>query len=311
LKRYWVLIVILLAAVLFSPDPGTSRAIAAAHDFAHAPIFGCVAVFLLISLRRMTFARQWSVGRQYAAAIAAAAGLGLATEILQALGHRDASWLDLRSDVLGAIAFGAMFTVVDGRLGSVTLCRIACAVGAVLMLVHSAPFAKTVLAYVRRNEAFPVVFEAGDNTPDAFVGALRSRLAYEPLPAEFASYANEQALHIQFGSGEWLGMAVDEPYPDWTGYGALALDMTNSSDQVLAMAIRVHDRAHDHRFEDRFNRSFNLAPRTRTTLVIPLAEIERGPVARKLDLQQVAQLVLFTSGENESRDLYVSRIWLR
>src|SRR5262245_51075001 len=99
LKRYWVLIVILLAAVLFAPDPGDSRAISTVHDFAHAPVFGCVAVLLLILLRDMDFTRRAPVGVQYALAIAGSSGLGAATEMLQALEGRDGSWLDLRSDV--------------------------------------------------------------------------------------------------------------------------------------------------------------------------------------------------------------------
>ena len=43
---------ILLVAVVFAPVPGHKVWISRLHDFAHGPIFGCVAVLLLIALRR-------------------------------------------------------------------------------------------------------------------------------------------------------------------------------------------------------------------------------------------------------------------
>jgi VanZ family protein len=311
LNRYWVLIAILLAAVVFSPDPGSSRAIAAAHDFAHAPVFGCVSVLLLVWLRGFRPTRDHRLITQYAVAIAGGAGLGLATEIAQAFAGRDASWVDLRSDVLGSIAFAAMFALIDARIDRRSLSRTLCALGVILMIVHSLPFVQTLLAYVRRNQEFPTLFEARDSTPDAFIGRLRSEFAYEPLPPLFATTQNEQALHIRFTNGPWLGMYVDEPRPDWSGYQTLAVDLTNPSDAPLHMVIRVHDRAHNYRFEDRFNRAFRVPAATRMTLLIPLAEIESAPDGRKLDLCEIAQIILFTAERNAGRDLYVSRIWLQ
>jgi hypothetical protein len=311
LNRYLLLIAIVLAAVVFLPDPSDSRVLAHIHDLAHAPIFGFVAVLMLRALPGIALTSKWSVAAQYAVAIAVSAGLGLATEIVQAFVGRDASWGDLQRDVLGSVAFAALFTAVDPRVDRAAIRRAGCIVGIALMLFHLFPFAKTTVAYKRRNESFPVLFEARDPTPDHFAGAMRSLIAYEPLPTAFASYPNEQALHVRFKSGPWLGMYVKEPYPDWRGYRALALDLTNASSQPLWMALHIQDRAHDQRYEDRFNKHFTLAPQTRTTLVIPLAEIERGPVARKLNLRKMDGLVLFTSEQHASQDVYVSRIWLQ
>jgi VanZ family protein len=116
LNRYLLLIAILLAAVVFLPDPNDSRVFAHVHDLAHAPIFGCVAVLLLRALPGTAFTSKWSVVAQDAAAVAVSAGLGLATEIVQTFVGRDGSWSDLFRDLLGAVAFAALFAALDRRI---------------------------------------------------------------------------------------------------------------------------------------------------------------------------------------------------
>ena len=105
-----------------------------------------------------------------------------------------------------------------------------------------------------------------------------------------------------------------EPVGDWSRYRELALDVTNASAAPLSLSIRIHDASHDHRYEDRYNRVLVLAPEQRATLAIPLEEIERGPRDRKLDLTQVADLMLFTVSESsrpQAGGFFLSRIWLR
>ena len=84
----------------------------------------------------------------------------------------------------------------------------------------------------------------------------------------------------------------------------------DANEVKLDVSIRVHDRTHNWEFADRFNRTFRLGPQSRTTVRVPLLEIERAPLGRRLDLQHVANFQLFTSGVNAGRELYVSRIWL-
>jgi hypothetical protein len=308
-NRYTLSIGILLVAVVFSPDPGTSFAIGALHDFAHAPIFGCVALLILIWLKKRS-TRTWSVATEYLTAFAGAVLLGLATEIAQKFTARDPSWFDLRSDALGAAAFCSLFAAFDRRISGSAMRICAALVGVALLIFHSLPLARVGLAYAHRNQAFPTLFDAEDPRADKFVAPLRSEIEYIALPPMFAKQANEPTLHVRFTSGPWPGLDLDEPCPDWSGYRTLMLDLANPSDAELSLAIRVHDRRHDWSFEDRFNHSFTLAPHTRTTYAIAIADIERGPAARRLEMREVADVMLFATEANTGRDLYVSRIWL-
>jgi hypothetical protein len=56
---------------------------------------------------------------EYATAFAVALLLGLTTEIVQKILGRDASWFDLHSDVIGALAGCGAFAVFDQRLPTV------------------------------------------------------------------------------------------------------------------------------------------------------------------------------------------------
>ncbi|HVF16033.1 MAG TPA: VanZ family protein [Steroidobacteraceae bacterium] len=309
-NRFTLSIGILLAAVVFSPDPGVSRASAAIHDFAHAPIFGCIALLILSWLRSQPAMQSWSVPKQYIVAFVTAFVLGLVTEIAQMYAARDASWIDLRSDALGAAAFCGLFTMLDRRIASSTVRTIGVIAAVALLAWHSVPAVQVTLAYVHRSQDFPSLIDARDSRPDGFASPFRSQGEYTHLPTIFAQVQNERALRLRFGGKDWVGLDLDEPYPDWSGYRTMNLDLTNPNDASLRLAIRVHDRTHNWRFDDRFNHGFTLAARTRATYSIALADIERAPLARRLDLKHIANVQLFTAGTNVGRDIYVSRIWL-
>jgi hypothetical protein len=254
--------------------------------------------------------QSWAVSKQYAVAFIAAVLLGLITEIAQRYAGRDSSWLDLRSDALGAAAFCGLFTMLDRRVASSAIRMVSVLAAAAVLAWHSVPLVQVTLAYVHRSQDFPSLIDARDSRPDGFASPFRSQGEYTQLPSIYAQTEKERALRLQFGEQDWVGLDLDEPYPDWSGYRTMKLDLTNPSDTPLRVALRVHDRTHNWQFDDRFNHGFTLAPRTRATYSVALADIERAPLARRLDLQHIANVQLFTAGTNAGRDIYVSRIWL-
>jgi hypothetical protein len=90
------------------------------------------------------------------------------------------------------------------------------------------------------------------------------------------------------------------------------LDLTNPDSRPLTLTVRVHDRAHDNRASDRFNRTFTIPGATRQTVSFALADIERAPLGRTLDLSRVAGLILFGDEDPTSvgRQYYLTRAWL-
>jgi VanZ family protein len=301
---------ILLILVVFAPLPGATIGIRTLHDFAHAPIFGCVALLLLYAMPSLPRLSGLPRGSQYLIALTGATALGMLTELAQIPVGRDASWLDVRSDLLGAAAFLALFTVVDARVRSRSIRIFATLVGTALLAFHSLPLASAAFAYERRAAAFPVLADYTKRMDLYFVSPQQATMRHLPMPAPWAAGPGEETMQVAFASGEWQGLDFREPAPDWRGYKTLALDITNPTDEPLVLGLRVHDIRHNNDFRDRFNRTLSVPPRTRTILRLPIAEIESAPRTRLLDLRHIAGVIVFRSGSSTAREMDVSKVWL-
>ena len=307
-----VAIAILLLLVVFAPVPGSTQGIRTLHDFAHAPIFGSVAILALLALRASDNERVGATWRQYLLVFALTVFLGGATELAQIPVGRDASWFDLRSDTLGAAAFLSIFAMIDPRLRLGRGARAAAATLAVLLLaIHSTPLATAARAYVQRAEEFPSIgdFARGADS-NYFLAPQWAALDSRDLPQPWSAVAGEKALHVTFNDGPWPGLDFFEPAPDWRGYHTLAVDLTNPSDAELVLGFRVNDARHDFRDEDRFNRELRLPARTRLTVRVPLQEIEAAPRGRRMDMQRIADIILFRKTSSTAGDMYLTRMWL-
>ena len=300
---------ILLAAVILVPVPGRARWVGQLHDFAHAPIFGCIAVALLLWIRSaMPEGSSWPRWRSYFVAFTGAATLGVLTEIIQFIAGRDASWIDTRSDVLGAAAFLALFAAFDQAFRSGM--RIVLALmGIALLAWHARPAVETIAAYRHRADLHPTLAEFNGPVDLYFVRARASRVQIGPLPAPWAT-APQSALHVVFSEERWPGVDFFEPVPDWTIYRTLVLDLVNPTGVELGVTLRVHDAHHNNEYADRFNRAFALAPRSRRAIRIPLEEIASAPQGRRMDLKQVADFHLFRSHDSHAHEMYIVAVTL-
>lgn len=304
------LVCVLLLAVVFAPLPGSTVGIRALHDFAHAPIFGCIALLLLVALRAFPRLDRLPWQRHYSLACIGASVLGGLTELAQIPVGRDSSWLDVRSDVMGAAAFLALFSLFDRRVRRASIRVAGVIIGVALLVLHSLPVIIAWLAYARRADAYPVLADYTRAADLYFVEQQRSAAQLVSMPAEWARSPDESALQVSFGAGPWPGLNFFEPAPDWRGHVTLVLDITNPTDEVLHLVFRVHDARHNYAMADRFNRALNVAPRTRMALRMPLAEIAAAPRARTLDLRNVAGVILFRSADSTAPRMYVSRLAL-
>lgn len=303
----------LLAAVVFAPIPGRAVWLSKLHDFAHGPIFGCVALLALAVVRG---AGGW-LGRgalaQYAFALAVAAALGLATEAAQLLVGRDASWGDFGRDVLGAGSFLAAFAAFDPatRGSGRSLLRGAALASAVAGLGYLAtPVLQAAAKYYERSRAFPVIADFSQKVDVYFIARNAALIEHTLLPQGVAAVRGERAARVRFLQGQYPGVEFLEPAPDWRGYSALAVEAVNPTAHALKLVVRVHDAHHTHAFTDRYNRSCTLAAASRGICRFPLADVERAPRGRRMDLQRIAGLVVFRADESAAREMYLVRLWL-
>jgi hypothetical protein len=301
--------IILLAAVVFVPVPGRGQWLRVLQDFGHAPAFGCIALIALFWIRTSTEPLTISAGGQYFIAFVVAVTLGGLTELAQFVVKRDPSWHDLRRDVMGAAAFLGLAVAFDSRLRRFT--KIACLLLAVTLLVaHTLPVITMTRAYERRGAIFPALTAFADRRDLYFLQPQWSRIGIAALPPAYASSGEEKGLYVTLMAGDWPGVDFYEPAPDWRGFRTLAMDFVNPTAQPQHLAIRIHDAVHNYEFTDRFNRKFEVAPHGRSTIRIPLTDIESAPQGRRLDLQHIADFLIFRGPDSTATEFYVVSVRL-
>lgn len=308
-------IAILLVAVVFAPVPGDTRWIRTLHNSAHAPIFGCVSLLMLVVSRAHPRLQALGLLGQYVLALAAAFALGVITELLQIPAGRDASFEDALHDTLGALAFLGIFAAIDARVRSVPQnvpIRFAAAViGLVSLGFAAAPVTRAALKYQLRDEQFPVLADFSQRYDRYFILQQSAEFSPVTMPAPWARAKDESAMRVRLLDGPYPGMNFIEVPPDWSGYSTLAVELTNPTPMNLQFILRVHDARHNNQPEDRFGRRFELPAGTREIVRVPLQDIAAGPKTRRLDLHRVAGMIIFRTDDSPpAGELYLSRVWL-
>lgn len=99
-------------------------------------------------------------------------------------------------------------------------------------------------------------------------------------------------------NGPAASLRVDEPYPDWSGYRALVVQLDVRGAVTCHVMVRVQDRRHDHRHEDRSNHAFKLPPGRESGNRIPMEEIRTAPMGRAMEMTANRGLVVLHAAGN-------------
>ncbi len=229
--------------------------------------------------------------------------LGIAIEALQGLLQREASVDDLYRNFFGIIA----------GLGLVSLTRQKSLFNKILMLLFSlafllagsSSFFQISWHTIQRDNVFPVILDFNAGWSGSFVRFNRAEMELSPGKAGDKS----RLFRIRFDTGRFPGVSIIEPAPDWSAYRYLRFKVASGSENDTDLILRIHDKSHDQNYQDRFNKKLIIHPGL-NDIVIPLAQIEKGPVNRDLDLTNITGLILFLSKVEKSQLLEISNIYL-
>lgn len=308
---YPVVVVATVSLLLLTPIGFGSTEFAHVFENAcHAPLFAVVAMGLALWLQRCNWPRR-TFG-QYLCALFLAVLLGGGGEIAQSFtGSRDAEWVDVGNDFLGAMAGLCLYALYDRRqvLGPRAKRTLCVSILMVAILV-ALPIGLTSLAYWQRWRQLPQLVSWSSSAGFHFVTANSAVLHVEALPRPSGAGGN-LAMHVSpLREGRWAGISIEEPWPDWSQYSRLAVEVVNPNEIPVAVILRVNDRDHNNTYDDRFNRRFDIAALTRTTLTISLVEVQAAPKLRQLDLKKIALVVLFQDAERGALPFYVGNVSL-
>lgn len=205
----------------------------------HGPGFAILALLVL-----WYFQRQCRSNINYVIAASIAMGIGIASEIAQIPGARDAQIKDLVVDALGIFGALGVSASLDPRIRSVvpTWIRL------LLPAVSSAALAIAVIpmlwfshALIQQKRAFPTLLTFEHRWETAAFGQTESvRPTLVKAPPDWPSDGSIVARAREHG--RWGILLSMYPLPDWTNYTALSFTAAALETQV-AMDVCIKDKS--------------------------------------------------------------------
>ncbi len=272
---------------------GDYRVSGALQNLAHVIGFTAVSYLLAAAIQKWRSSIQESKAVAFLLAALIAAFVALFSELSQIPSGRDASVEDLLLDLCG-IAAGQLFRAANSNYKTRRLSLRAFG----LLLLAAATFNSGYL--------FLAVMNARVNFPllAGFETKLELRLT-EPKSATVAlakapdhwRHNGKAALVIPQGRSQYEGVSLFGFPSDWRVYKTLSLIIATESASEGRVSIRVNDAKHNYHFNDRFNLSLSVSRRA-TVVKIPMVDIRNGPSSRRIELNNIQELMIFVSAED-------------
>ena len=296
---------VVIAALLFASVPANNLWWREALNSGHTLLF----VFFSFVIHSQLSARQRfsNIFVLYLLVLIIGMLLGVAIEVLQSIGQREASLNDLYSDFLGMMAGLCLISLLELKKSHyqkfVSILVGIAATGFLLLGLN--PLLQLSWHYIERHNAFPVIVDFDADWSSSFVRFNGARMIK-------VSAFNQQGYHlhlVQFDVGDYPGISVIEPEPDWSNYHSLHLKVYSMDERDHYMVLRVHDEKHNLEHSDRFNKKLLIRPGL-NEFSLSLNQIRYSPADRELDLKNISGLILFSSKREQPFQLSVSNISL-
>jgi VanZ family protein len=278
-----ILAVLVLLTLFLAPLPGLSGPIwRELENAAHVVIFAVLAPTLLLWLHSTRL-----LGRRPGWIIAACAWglavlLGLAIEVLQSFGPRDASWEDLSADALGAAAGVLALFAWEQRTRRRYAGWAACA-SLAFVIIGCWPLGQQFAAQWEARRALPVLL--GDTTSRALFNTERRSAVIERAAPHWRIRFQNQL--------PWPGITFEAWPPDWRRYRALVLDLQNPNPTAVEIGVVVRDAMDSNEYNNRFNTAFPLPAGAHRAISLSLQQVMQTPGGRQLDLGAIQSVSIF------------------
>lgn len=307
-------IVVGLVAAQLVVLPGQTRLWTEFKNAGHIPLYGVVSLAVLWLSTEFTGTSRDRYFH-YVIAIAAVIIIGAGTELLQILLSRDADLVDFVRNVVGGVAFLAIFSTRDARLARdwkrLGECakRVTVGTAAILLLAASAQVLDRSAAYVHRAYDLPLLLSFGSHWSRLFLEVKDATLEVTEAPSRWYPTASGKVGRLTLRKGAYPGLWVNEPYPDWSGRRFLRFGIYSETTEPVRLTLRIHDFLHSNEYRDRFNTSLRVLPGA-NSFRIALDSIRTGPAQRELDIRNVAAIGLFAANPAHAYTVYINGFWL-
>lgn len=291
---------LLIVFLLLVPIPLKSRTAIAIGDLAHAPLFGMIALGILLLLR-LRFGDLLPIGTVFFVVFSVLL-FGVGIEIAQSMSGRMAAVHDAVANGLGIIAaVVSYYAIAMRRTAPWTSGTLALVAVGILAIAWRPPL--TVLHDVAKAKwQFPTL--ASFDSKAEFGRFYFHRC--EPSLVQKDATDGLYAIEVNYSTATKYPVAsLNEIQPDWSSAESLELDVIldeSYSGESFEIMIRVVDRNEfeGHRNDDHYRRTIELKPGEHQHVSITRQELIDGPKERKLDLRSIVgiDLIAIQPAEN-------------
>ncbi|HOY24149.1 MAG TPA: hypothetical protein PK002_13435 [Cellvibrio sp.] len=289
----WVIVIVAFPFFfLGGPDATSSELYGALWNCGHIVFF----IALVFALNKQIDLSRWQLSLATLAAVFVGGGM---IEVIQSYTGRDGNWDDLLRDLSGTCV--GLFWLRPPSL-SIWLGRLVAL--AFLIPSLSVVFFEAWFQY-QAMKKFPMI--AGFESSIELYGQKPT----VELSTQFHTQGHK-ALMLNLTTERYSGISFERLFNNWSGFKQLSVDIYNPSSLPLTMVLRVNDIAHEKTGwvdDDRFNKRFQVNPGW-NHLVFTLAEIQKGPAKRLMDLSQISLIVIYAAQLPEARTIYLDNLKL-
>jgi len=299
--RFFFFLLMIAGALLFFIDmkhePGS--AVYQLYGFAHLAFF----MLLAWGLSRLPSLAQRPFLPQVFIIMCVVLPVGGIIELIQPYFGRTSRLGDLGVDLLGAF-LGIMFVVPAHRtLRKGTLFFVQLVALGLTVVVSYGPVI-TLWDMRQAAKQFPVLSD--------FETSLEARRWCSGEIYKGIARHGERSLKVSMGTEQYAGTTLNRSFGDWRGYSTFAFSIYNPDAAPLPITVSIRDEEHFRRggeYHDRFNRVFTMNQGW-NDLHIPISEIEEAPQDRKLELNHLNEVVIFTVDPPAPRLMYLDYVRL-
>lgn len=307
-------LIAMVLLVLFGELPDSTLLWRELQNTGHTLLFAVVAVLILLLIRGNAKYSQQGHMKLYAMACLLSLFVGVSTEMLQLMMLSDASEMDVLRDFAGTVTGLGLYASFDPNprqhgLKEKSLSRLGIFVLSICVFVVSLlPLAHLSLAYVQREDAFPVVVDLTASWSESFVRYKRATMMRDESK-RFTGNLRNTLARVDFTVATYPGFSIIEPHPDWSSYKVLILSIYSQNINPIDLVLRVHDERHNNDYTDRYNRKLKINM-GENYFNIPLRDIEGAPKNRNMDMMRIRDITLFAEQLAAPLSIYVDQIRL-
>ena len=294
-------ITLLTGFILFffsGPDYHSSRSYKTIWDQGHIFFY---TIFILILLQHWKGLSSFNILMQYGLVIFLALITGIAIEFLQIQFSRIPEVGDIWRNILGCLVGLTFFSASIKKL-PLKLVWLMKTLIIILVLFEFTVPAKAITDEIIAREQFPLLsgfetsFETDRWTADNGINRTQLRV-----------YEGKYAASVLLTTEQYSKVYLKYFQRNWQQYQFLQFAVYNSSDKELFLICRINDREYyqnNQSFQDRYNKKYSLKPGW-NLIKISLDEVASAPVGRKMNLNNIHDLIIFSSYLTNSTTIFI------